>query len=68
LNLTLILNRKSDSELLKTDPELIGRDMYEDSTENEAADREASNDTAETWDHLCGPDPAWRAALEDEHE
>jgi hypothetical protein len=23
-----------------------------------------NNDTAETWDHLCGPDPNGQAALE----
>lgn len=26
------------------------------------------NDHAETWDHLCGPDPNWRQALETDDE
>jgi hypothetical protein len=26
------------------------------------------NDHVETWDHLCGPDPNWLAALENDDD
>ncbi len=34
-------------------------------TPNTEVEDRANNDHAESWDHLCGPDPAWRKVLEE---